>query len=130
MVCVSYEKYFKRKSISGERSAKESNVQKVCKNTHIVLNLDDLPFDPRLRPHILSYDPNIRDEVRRSYLQKGPCQLHAHDYEQTKINSISRQFVPAWIKKYENWLEYNVINEVDYCLCCYLFKPKQGVRRT
>jgi len=37
-------KYFKRKS-SGKGPTKESNVQKISKNTHIVLHLNKLPFD-------------------------------------------------------------------------------------
>ncbi|XP_026441343.1 uncharacterized protein LOC113340348 [Papaver somniferum] len=36
--------------------------------------LASLPSDPGLRPPIFYYDPNIRDQVRRAYLERGPCQ--------------------------------------------------------
>ncbi|KAI3883258.1 hypothetical protein MKW92_000390, partial [Papaver armeniacum] len=33
--------------------------------------LENLPSDPGLRKQIIEYHPNIRDQVRRAYLQKG-----------------------------------------------------------
>ncbi|CAL2276752.1 unnamed protein product [Prunus armeniaca] len=36
--------------------------------------LVNLHADPGLRTRIADYSPNIRDEIRRAYLQKGPCQ--------------------------------------------------------
>ena len=36
-------------------------------------NLENLPSDPGLQEKISSYHPNNYDEIRRFYLQKGPC---------------------------------------------------------
>ncbi|XP_052621093.1 uncharacterized protein LOC128126936 [Lactuca sativa] len=38
------------------------------------VELKDLPKDPTDRPLITSYKSNIRDDVRRAYLLRGPCQ--------------------------------------------------------
>ena len=70
--------------------------------------MEEFLSDPGLQHSILSYDLNIRDEVRRASLQRGPCQPHAHDFEQTEINSIKHRFVASWFKKYKNWLKYGV----------------------
>ena len=43
------------------------------KQIRVDFNLENLPSDPRLRQKILSYHPNNYDEIRRYYLQKGPC---------------------------------------------------------
>ena len=32
------------------------------------------------RDPILSYHPNDRDEVRKAYIQNGPCQPKSHDF--------------------------------------------------
>lgn len=37
-------------------------------------DLDALPWDPAERKKISQYFPNQRDEVRRKYLTRGPCQ--------------------------------------------------------
>lgn len=37
-----------------------------------------LKADPAERRPIVEYDVNIRDEVRRYYIQKGPCQPKDH----------------------------------------------------
>ena len=38
------------------------------------IDTNALPADPAERKPISSYHPNERDEVRRAYLQRGPCQ--------------------------------------------------------
>ena len=40
-------------------------------------NLENLPSNPGLREKIPSYHPNNHDEIRRYYLQKGPCVIYA-----------------------------------------------------
>ncbi|KAG5529136.1 hypothetical protein RHGRI_029717 [Rhododendron griersonianum] len=37
----------------------------------VEINLADLPSDPGLRPGIMDYNPNDRDQIRRAYLQKA-----------------------------------------------------------
>uniref|UniRef100_A0A9I9EEN7 TTF-type domain-containing protein n=1 Tax=Cucumis melo TaxID=3656 RepID=A0A9I9EEN7_CUCME len=85
-----------------------------------------LKKNPGLRIRILDYNSNIRDEVRRAYLQKGPCQPRNHTFPLKKFWSHSRRFNPIWFTEYPNWLEYSISKDVAYCLCCYLFKPEVG----
>ncbi|EOA33131.1 hypothetical protein CARUB_v10016470mg [Capsella rubella] len=92
-------------------------------------NVDDLPWDPAKRKEIVSYHPNQRDEVRRKYLVRGPCQPSGHSFKRTKMSNATRRFNPAWFEKYGTWLEYSVSTDRAFCLCCYLFKGdgrKQG----
>ncbi|KAL9856982.1 putative transcription factor and/or regulators TTF-type(Zn) family [Arabidopsis thaliana] len=62
------------------------------------INLNELPSDPAKRKSILSYHPNQRDEVRREYLIRGPCQPRGHNVEKEKA----------------------------FCLYCYLFRDQTG----
>ncbi|KAJ9558445.1 hypothetical protein OSB04_013059 [Centaurea solstitialis] len=96
------------------------------KQSRIEVNLADLPADPGLRIRILDYNPNIRDEVRRAYLLKGPCQPRSHDFPYTAFGKSSRRFNPAWFDEFSTWLEYSVNKDAAYCLCCYLFKLNVG----
>ncbi|KAJ0427520.1 hypothetical protein HanHA300_Chr17g0636151 [Helianthus annuus] len=38
------------------------------------VDVNDLPSDPHDRKAIASYNVNQRDDVRRAYLLRGPCQ--------------------------------------------------------
>ncbi|ESQ30571.1 hypothetical protein EUTSA_v10012261mg [Eutrema salsugineum] len=78
-------------------------------------DLPDLPSDPADRKKISEYHPNQRNEVIRSYLNRGPL-----------IGGVLRRFNPAWFDKYPNWLEYSVKKDAALCLCCYLFKDDAG----
>ncbi|KAL6522340.1 hypothetical protein OROHE_016893 [Orobanche hederae] len=98
------------------------------KQRHVEVNLADLPSDPGMRTRILDYNPNIRDEVRRSYLLKGPCQPRNHEFPYTLFGSKQRRFNPAWFDEYPSWLEYSVNQNAAYCLSCYLFKPNIGAQ--
>ncbi|XP_019093410.1 PREDICTED: uncharacterized protein LOC104754107 [Camelina sativa] len=49
------------------------------------IDLDDLPWDPAKRKRIISYHPNQRDEVRRKYLTRGPCQPRGHLWRKIQI---------------------------------------------
>ncbi|KAJ9541079.1 hypothetical protein OSB04_027585 [Centaurea solstitialis] len=98
------------------------------KQSRIEINLADLPTDPGLRIRIWDYNPNIRDEVRRAYLLKGPCQPRKHEFPYTIFGSKPRRFNPAWFDEFSNWLEYSVNQNAAYCLCCYLFKPNIGAQ--
>ena len=81
--------------------------------------LNNIPADPGLRTRILDYDPNIRDEIRRAYIQKGPCQPRDHAFPQTN----GRRFISNWFDDYD-WLEYSISSDALFCLYCYLFKTK------
>ena len=119
------EKYFKRKS-EFESSSSSKGISKDLKKYLLEINLDDLPADPRLRIRILDYHPNIRDQVRRAYLQKGPCQDKKHNFPFKKFGELSQRFNHSWFTEYANWLEYSIAKDAAFCLCCYLFKPDIG----
>ncbi|XP_021828662.1 zinc finger MYM-type protein 5-like [Prunus avium] len=93
-------------------SSKESELQDILAN---------LIADPGLRPQMLDYDPNIRDEVRRAYLQKGPCQPKDHTFPQTDLSGYDRRFNVKWFDEFD-WLEYSISKDAAFCLYCYLFK--------
>ena len=78
------EKYLKRKlvlQLSPPKKRNNNNSKQSCEE----VNLADLPSDPGLRTRILDYNPNVQDEVRRAYLQKGPCQPKNHNFPLKKF---------------------------------------------
>jgi hypothetical protein len=92
------------------------------KRAHIEVNLATMPTDPGLRKKISDYHPSDRDKIRRAYLQKKPCQPFEHNFSQTQFEKTWRRFNPAWFEEYSDWLEYNILKDVAYCLFCYLFR--------
>jgi hypothetical protein len=75
-------------------------------------------LDPGLRISIDRFAPNIRDEVRRAFIAKGPFQPMDHKFP---TSNDSRIFQKKWFKQY-NWLEYSVEKNKAYCFYCYLFR--------
>jgi hypothetical protein len=72
-------KYFQRKSelelsLSSSTNRDDNSSKQRCEE----INLVDLPSNPRLRPQILDYHPNDRDQVCRAYAQRGPRQPKEH----------------------------------------------------
>ncbi|KAH9792382.1 TTF-type domain-containing protein [Citrus sinensis] len=92
----------------------------------VEVNLLNLPMDPGLRHPISYYNVNIQDQVRRQYLQNGPCQPKTHNFPLRHFGKQSRRFNSSWFDKYGNWLEYSIAKDAAFCLCCYLFKPEIG----
>ncbi|XP_060966851.1 uncharacterized protein LOC115703951 [Cannabis sativa] len=86
--------------------------------------LEELESDPGLRIPILDHPSKVRDQVRRAYMQKGPCQPHLKPSE--KVGPQSRAFNVAWYADYQDWLEYSVSKDAAFCLYCYLFKEDVG----
>ncbi|XP_061999241.1 uncharacterized protein LOC133716559 [Rosa rugosa] len=121
-------RYFKKVSRPEETSSSTKNNvdSESSKKDELEAILDNLPSDPARRKRILDYDPNIRDEVRRRYLLKGPCQPRNHGFPQTLISGTKRRFVPSWFDEHPEWLEYSIENDAVFCLCCYLFKLHHG----
>ena len=122
---TSMKKYFKRK-LEFESSSSSKGISKDLKECPLEINLDDLLIDLGLRIRILDYHPNIRDQVRRGYLQNGPCQAKKHNFPSNKFGELSRIFNPSWFTEYANWLEYSIAKDAAFCLCCYLFKSDIG----
>ncbi|XP_035840160.1 zinc finger MYM-type protein 1-like [Helianthus annuus] len=98
------------------------HVSSSSSSTRMRIDLEDLPWDPAERKPILSYDVNQRDEIRRAYLNKGPCQPQGHIFPKRDIGGRLRQFNPDWFKEFGCWLEYSVKSDAVFCLVCYLFK--------
>ncbi|KAM5585528.1 zinc finger MYM-type protein 1-like [Rosa sericea] len=121
-------RYFKKVSRPEETSSSTKNNvdSESSKKDELEAILDNLPSDPARRKRILDYDPNIRDQVRRRYLLKGPCQPRNHEFPQTLLSGTKRRFVPSWFDEHLEWLEYSIENDAVFCLCCYLFKPHHG----
>ncbi|RWR94774.1 Tam3-transposase Ac family [Cinnamomum micranthum f. kanehirae] len=111
-------------SSPAQESCGDSPIQDSVKQSR--LDLTNLPTDPGLRPKISSYHPNDQDEIRRAYIQKGPCQPVSHKFPQREIGGMLHRFNPAWFKKNGSWLEYSIEKDAAFCLCCYLFRPNTG----
>jgi hypothetical protein len=101
-------------------SSSSSSSKRIC------VDLNNLPSDPRLREPISSYHPNDQDNIRRAYIQKGPCQIVPYNLPQTEIGGSMRRFNPDWFTEHKNWLEYSIENDAVFCLCCYLFRQDVG----
>ncbi|KAI5663651.1 hypothetical protein M9H77_22974 [Catharanthus roseus] len=81
--------------------------------------------DPGLRKPIDSYPYEVRDELRRLYVAKGPTQPYDHKFPQTDFGEIRRSFQKQWFKDF-TWLEYSVHKDAAFCFCCYLFGKGQN----
>ncbi|PIN22669.1 hypothetical protein CDL12_04614 [Handroanthus impetiginosus] len=98
------EKYFKRKSKVLEESSQieDQGISQDClRHNRVAINFKK----------INDYHPNDRDEIRRWYLQKKPCQPFNHEFPTKNIGGKMRRFNPEWFKEYENWLEYKIGNQ-------------------
>ncbi|KAF5792710.1 hypothetical protein HanRHA438_Chr09g0421121 [Helianthus annuus] len=112
-----------------ESLKRKFHVSSSSSNNRMRIDLEDLPWDPAERKPILSYDVNQRDEIRRAYLNKGPCQPQGHVFPKRDIGGRMRQFNPDWFKEFGCWLEYSVKLDAVFCLVCYLFKEKKVVKK-
>ncbi|XP_042012272.1 zinc finger MYM-type protein 1-like [Salvia splendens] len=90
------------------------------------VDLENLPSDPGERPDIMSYPPNLIEQVRRAYLLKGSCQPRNQDFRPTVDGNRKRKFVSHWFDEFKDWLEYSVTKEAAFCLYCYLFSRLHG----
>ncbi|CAL9026245.1 unnamed protein product [Prunus brigantina] len=123
------EQFFKRKSSSGSSSSANvdssnnvgSSRTPSSRESQLDGVLGNLQADPELRTRMIDYDANMRDEVRRSYLQKGHCQPRGHNFPITNMSGINRRFIPQWFDEFD-WLEYSISKDAAFCLYCYLFK--------
>ncbi|XP_022852781.1 uncharacterized protein LOC111374358 [Olea europaea var. sylvestris] len=95
-------------------------------SNNVEFDVTKLPTDPGLRIPILDYNVNIRDELQRAYMLKGPCQPQDHDFPKRQFGVTIRRFNPSWFKEFGSWLEYSVEKDAAYCLYCYLFITSSG----
>ncbi|KAI5311293.1 hypothetical protein L3X38_000047 [Prunus dulcis] len=83
--------------------------------------LANLQGDSGLRTQMTDYSPHHRDEIRRAYLQKRPCQPRGHKFPQTNQSGINRRFIAQWFDEFD-WLEYSIAKDAAFCLHCYFVK--------
>ncbi|KAL5740100.1 hypothetical protein ACOSQ2_029280 [Xanthoceras sorbifolium] len=91
----------------------------------------DTPYferDPGKRIPIWQYPINKQDEVRRVYIDMGPCQP-IFDYPLSESGNQNRRFQRSWFTKF-SWLEYSIENDRAYCFPCYLFDSSTSQYRT
>ncbi|KAI5312652.1 hypothetical protein L3X38_041825 [Prunus dulcis] len=117
------ERFYKRKSSSISSSDNVGTLGSTSSSRQSDFDevLANLQADPGLRTRMIDYDSNIRDEIRRAYLQKGPCQPKGHNFPQSNISGINRRFIPKWFDEFD-WLKYSISKDAAFCLYCYLFK--------
>ena len=114
------ERFFKRK-LSTDSSSLSNPGSSNARPIEVDEILANLQADPGLRTRMADYSPNIRDEIRRAYLQKGPCQPRSYKFPQTNQSGINRRFIAHWFDDHD-WLEYSIAKDAAFCLHCYLFK--------
>jgi len=113
------ERFFKRKA----PEPASTNAHNLCLDD---INWEEeIKYDPGLRKQIDDYHPNLREKVRRKYLQNGPCQPRTLSFPVTQIAGSSRRFVPEWFDEFRSWLEYSESKDRVYCFCCFLFREKK-----
>ncbi|XP_022845237.1 zinc finger MYM-type protein 1-like [Olea europaea var. sylvestris] len=90
------------------------------------VDVAQLPSDPGLRVPIQNYDVNIRDAIRRAYMQRGPCQPRNHIFPPTKIGKVDRRFCVSWYNEHPTWLEYSIAKDAVFWFYCCLFGLNDG----
>ncbi|KAI5682688.1 hypothetical protein M9H77_03916 [Catharanthus roseus] len=110
-----------------EKSANKGNVniEDRGKKPRVEFSDFEIISDPGLRKPIDSYPYEVRDELRRLYVAKGPTQPCDHKFPQTDFGEIRRSFQKQWFKDF-TWLEYSVHKDATFCFCCYLFGKGQN----
>ena len=119
------DKYLIRKPHTQDSSlVQESSSKRIC----VDFNLENLPLNLGLWEKILSYHSNNHDEIRRYYLQKGPCPpvfQNPDDYPLSYFSGKPHRFKSEWYVN-RKWLEYFIDNNAIFCLWCYLFGQDVG----
>ena len=80
----------------------------------------NLIADPAQRKPIDSYDPAIRDQLKRAYALSGPTQPHEFKFPSKWMVDQWRTFQKSWFDEFD-WLEYSESKDAAFCLYCYLF---------
>jgi hypothetical protein len=81
-------------------------------------HIDHIISDPGIRIPIDQFSPNIRSEIRRAFIEKGPTQPIGHNFPKSHDK---RSFQEHWFKQH-NWLEYSLVKDSAYCYYCYIFR--------
>ena len=121
------DKYLIRKPHIQDSSSLQNSFSSF-KRVHVDFNLENLPLNLGLWEKILSYHSNNHDEIRRYYLQKGPCPpvfQNPDDYPLSYFSGKPHRFKYEWYVN-RKWLEYFIDNNAIFCLWCYLFGQDVG----
>ena len=97
--------------VLGQGDAREQGIITEFNPEHII-------SDPGIRISIDRFAHDIRDEVKRAFIEKCPTQPTGHNFPKA---ADGRSFQKNWFTQY-NWLEYSLVNDRAYCFYCYIFK--------
>ena len=86
-----------------------------------LIDLKEISSDPCDRKSFLDYHPNQRDEIRRTYILRGPTRPKGYVYPTKMIGDKPRCFSPKWYEDFD-WLEYSTKDDSLFCLPCYFLK--------
>jgi len=88
---------------------------------------EEIQYDPGLRKEIDSYHPNLREKVRRKYLENGPCQPRGINFPLLNIGEKDKQrrFMREWFDEFGHWLEYSETKHKAYYFYYFLFREKK-----
>jgi hypothetical protein len=100
-----------------QEQSEEPKRQRLCPEE---MNRFQIEVDPGLRPMIWEFPVNQRDEIRRAYLKRGPCQPILRKYPLSN-DDHPRSFQASWFELYPGWLEYSHEKDAIFCFPCYLF---------
>ena len=64
----------------------------------VELDLTNLLGNSSLRKKMCDYHPSDRNQIRRAFLQKGPCQPFNDDFPRKEFGKTMRHFNLAWFK--------------------------------
>ncbi|CAN0917651.1 hypothetical protein LINGRAHAP2_LOCUS30435, partial [Linum grandiflorum] len=108
------EKYYSRKAKIVDKIIDKPNSDGTTQLPNVLSTMQpQLPLTSKLHPY----------QIRRAYIEKGPCQPRGYSFPYKDMFGFNRKFNPAGFDAYY-WLEYSVKEDVAYCLHCYLFKQE------
>ena len=109
------EKFFKK--ISNILSSPLTENER-SKQNRVEINMVDLPSDLGKWKQIKDYHLNVRDQIRREYLQRDhcPCQPKGHEFNRTKYGQKQRQFISDLYDDFPSWLKYSITKDCAFCL--------------
>ncbi|XP_057250623.1 uncharacterized protein LOC104908187 [Beta vulgaris subsp. vulgaris] len=121
-----------KKNPSHQQSEQHSSPSHNSK-THLIPRLSEfeianLPQDPGKRRKMSDFHPDDKSIVRRTYLDRKPCQPKNFVFPQTLIGPKNRRFNVDWFDTWP-WLEYSVEKDAAFCFACYLFKEDNSIGR-
>ncbi|XP_057251807.1 uncharacterized protein LOC125498514 [Beta vulgaris subsp. vulgaris] len=77
---------------------------------------------------MIDFHSDDKSIVRRTYLDRKPCQPKNFVFPQTLIGPKNRRFNVDWFDTWP-WLEYSVEKDAAFCFACNLFKEDNSVGR-